>query len=1414
MKKALKVILVFLLSVILLIGGLIGLLHLKSVQTYIIGKVAEKISEEFNIDVHIGQFYYEPLSDLTIDEIYISDQQKDTLAYFEQIYLNFELLKLEENLLEIELLTIKRPYLNLYTLSDDKLNCQFLLDVLKRDSGDFPLKVSINQLFLEQTRIRYNEILVDQLDLALTMPMMSKDSVDYYVNSLHLRAQTSKINATFEADIHGKLDSIYAENMVLTYKHNPIFKGNLAVFHPTSLDSLFINAHCNYLYCDSMIVMNALSDLNLKRIQLPSPIINLQSIEYTGDIKGNLGNLQLNGSFKTPLGSMSVDGNMKTDKTLQNFDIHGKFSTQQFQLGQMLDQKHLGKITFDAQIDATIDNAKLTSGEAQTKIHSIDYLGYCYNNVTLNGKWRSNEISGNLSIYDENIKVKVKGLADWDDKDTRFDFKIQVDDIAPYALHLTQKNPDFRFGATTYINFYTSGSKDLMFENMNGYVIFDSIRLKNKDNQYLIRQIKMLADSETNTDRPSHRLRIQSELITSSIYGHFSYKTLPTAIHHLVYEHLPYFVDKPSKPYPENTQVDFYAYPRNIDELNTVLDLNFGIPSLPTIKGHIYGRDFVLNASIPELEAKNFRFEDITLAVDNADNHLNVSLYAITHLPQHNPTVAKLGDISTTLNLSAANDSLDIDILLGNTDLVRNGGKISISSKIDNYLDKPKFDIQIKPTNFTLNDSIWSISPAQITYTHALKSIDIDNLTLNTDYQSITSSGRISTERNDSLNVQLNNINIDYLLSYTDANKVISIQGPVTGSATLYSVLSEMMLNAKATMPNGGINGIYLGDVTAEAHWDKTSKAIMIDGNVVDSTNHLVADITGEVVPSKKLWILDIDCDSIDIGFIDRWTNGIISNPSGRAFGKVRVRGENRQVNVTGSALAKNAQVTVPQIGVTYKFNDSIHLDSTSIRFPNIDVYDQYNNHGTFKGHVYHNNFMNIRYDLYAKANKMLVMDLPADQQSFFYGKVYGSGDVHIHGDEEDCYIDVNARTEANTKFYLNVYSASKATKSNFIDFVQPDTTTYGLLNLLSHTPSTNNSTQESRLKLTMAGEVTPQAEINLILEGDDVIKGKGEGNLKLTYEYPSENVQMQGSYMLHSGLFSFSLGNIIRRNFTIREGSKITWESDPMSPTVDITGHYHTTASLRDLFGSESAQIATNRTSVPVNCVLHMTDQLFNPVLSFAIELPQSDESVQSQVKSMINTDEMLMRQMIYLLVFNRFYTPDYLQNSNNVGLNETYSLLSSTVTGQINSWLSKLTDVFTMGFNFRTDGEGETASQEYEANFQINPINQLIINGNFGYRYNDLSNRPFFGDLDVEYLLTDNGKLRIKAYTHTVDKYSLRQANMVQGVGLVFKHDFNWKKNKHKKKKNAVSDSSQEDSDTTSDNNNNNTIEETYAD
>ena len=223
------------------------------------------------------------------------------------------------------------------------------------------------------------------------------------------------------------------------------------------------------------------------------------------------------------------------------------------------------------------------------------------------------------------------------------------------------------------------------------------------------------------------------------------------------------------------------------------------------------------------------------------------------------------------------------------------------------------------------------------------------------------------------------------------------------------------------------------------------------------------------------------------------------------------------------------------------------------------------------------------------------------------------------------------------------------------------------------------------------------------------------------------------------------------------------------------MTAKYRVTANLKDLFGDDVSQVATTRTNIPVLTCLHLTGPLKSPILSFSLEMPTSDQNVQQQIRQVINTDEMLMRQVIYLLVFGRFFTPDYMNKAQYASsINSTYSLLSSTVTSQINTWLSKLTNVLTLGVAIRSDGEGSNSTQEYEAQFQLQPVDRLIINGNVGYRYNDVSNQPFFGDLDVELLLTEDGQWRLKGYTHTVDKYTLRQATTIQGVGILWKKDF----------------------------------------
>ncbi len=47
--------------------------------------------------------------------------------------------------------------------------------------------------------------------------------------------------------------------------------------------------------------------------------------------------------------------------------------------------------------------------------------------------------------------------------------------------------------------------------------------------------------------------------------------------------------------------------------------------------------------------------------------------------------------------------------------------------------------------------------------------------------------------------------------------------------------------------------------------------------------------------------------------------------------------------------------------------------------------------------------------------------------------------------------------------------------------------------------------------------------------------------------------------------------------------------------------------------------------------------------------------------------------------------------------------------------------------------------------------------------------------GDFDIEYLLSRNGNLRLKAYNHFNDQnYYLRQALTTQGLGVVYRRDF----------------------------------------
>ncbi len=304
--------------------------------------------------------------------------------------------------------------------------------------------------------------------------------------------------------------------------------------------------------------------------------------------------------------------------------------------------------------------------------------------------------------------------------------------------------------------------------------------------------------------------------------------------------------------------------------------------------------------------------------------------------------------------------------------------------------------------------------------------------------------------------------------------------------------------------------------------------------------------------------------------------------------------------------------------------------------------------------------------------------------------------------------------------------------------------------------------------------DVTPQAQVNLIMDpvSGDRIRAYGHGNMRMVYNSADEDLRMNGTYTVERGNYNFTLQDIIIKDFTIKDGSSITFHGDPYAAELDIKATYAVNANLSDLDESFLADKDLNRTNVPVHALLMVTGDMRQPDISFDLEFPTLTQDTYRKVRSIVSTEEMMNRQIIYLLALNRFYTPDYMTATKG---NELVSVASSTISSQLSSMLGQLSDNWNIAPNFRSD-RGDFSDVEVDVALSSHLLNnRLLLNGNFGYRDKSLNNNSFIGDFDIEYLLNRSGSIRLKAYNRYNDQnFYVKSALTTQGVGVVFKRDF----------------------------------------
>lgn len=1369
-----------LLFVILGSGAMVFvLLRSSRVQTAAVGLFSEQLSRGLNAEVHIDHVSFHFLNRLQLDGLYIGDQQGDTLLWIPRTDVRFNPFALKNDYLNFPLVRVSQPYLNIKQNRTGS-NIDFLVRAFRSDTArqemDMPLQ--LDQVSVEQARIRYRhmddgyDMVVCPLDLQLSLPWIAKDSMQAFLDGLTLQAHVSHLNTDIAGAFHGSPDTLFADRLQLHYRQERLFLGQATIVRPLEPDSMQVSAHCQDLMVNRRLLQDLVADLTRQPVRLPEQLASLGDIHYRGWLHGRLDSLTLHGAFLTRLGTVTTECRVSTQTSLDSLRFAGKVGIKRFHVGKMVGNPQLGTLTLSSELNLLYRKDTPLEGQGHIHVDALTFRQYTYRNLRLTGRLHRQGLHGKLVSHDPNLDFALSGKSNLN-SDTPFaDLKLDLRHLRLSELQLAPKLKGQDMQLRAHLNASSSGNPATIFDHLNGELQIDSLLFIREGQSLLMQSLHLSVHNQTG----ENSVQLQSDFANAGINGAYHWSTLPATLRRFAFSLFPSLIEQAPEP-GHKDDLDFYCYLQNADSLlHVILQSDIDLPERQILKGYIHRseRRQAMQWYIPAVVSRKTELRDITLNALQQDEAASMGLSMLIHPIPSDSVRIHLKDIDFGLFAEAGQDSVLTTCRFGGTKDSVHRSELLTKTHLTRYADYPFVSTHIIPSSFYLRDTLWSVNDSYIEYAAADTTLTVSGFRLQSPSQHIFANGTASTRMTDSIRVELQQVNLNYLLRNFKLERAISADGAITGWATLYSLFSNPMLEANVHMDQGYLNYTLLGTVDAKARLDHDNHQILIDA-VARQDERTVVDLQGRVVPQDKYWELYMQLDSADMNLINYWTNRILNNITGRASGNLHVFGRRLNTWVTGRLLGTNASLTVPITGVRYTFTDSVLLDTTAIRFPNIRFHDGQGHHGVLNGEVTHDRFQDFAYDLNMRVSDMKVVQLPYDPQSMFYGTVYATGNVHLFGDEvTGTHIDIDAQSRGKTDFYLNTGTASEATDNSFITFVQPTEEVEEAPVPVTTRHSHRRTENPVYMNLNMS--ISPGSTIHLRFDprtGDGIV-GQGEGDLRLRYDSPTATAQLYGTYTLQQGEFSYSIGNLIRRDFSINEGSTVTWSGNPMTPVLSVAAKYSLTASLRDLFGSEASQLATNRSSVPVECMVFLSDRLTNPTLRFGIELPQSDESVASQVKSVINTDEMLMRQIIYLLVFNRFFTPEYLQNTA-LGTNETYSLISSTITGQINSWLSRLTDMVTIGFNFRTDGEGATASQEYETRFRLQPINRLTINGNVGYRYNDLSNRPFFGDVDIEYQLTEDGKLRIKGFTHTVDKYSLKQANTVQGVGLIFRHDFN---------------------------------------
>ena len=1249
--------------------------------------------------------------------------------------------------------------------------------VLHNLSGSF----QVGSRFLKAKDLK---IITDHSDLSLSFDFLYDEWNDYndFLDSVAIRANFNpsfidiqdigyfapdlammKDRIGIEGTVRGTVSNFKARNLKLMFGQNTQFSGNLNALGLPNLEETFVDMNIKKLVTSYSDLQSFLLPGDTRQLSLPSFLKNAGVVNLSGKFTGFYNDFVANATLNTSLGKISTDLSLIRQAHSKIIGYKGRLNAQALNLGVIMDNPTLlGKITFQADVNGMGFNLNNADLKMNLRVDSAEINKYTYQNFGLSGILKEKQFSGDFHVDDPNVHLDFRGLIDMMDTIPAFDFSATVAHASLYRLNLLNRDSITDLSAKIMAKI-----KGNTLDNLDGFLRIDSMNYSEGDKVISMDHLSLLTRQDTASGKSYH---LQSDYSDIDITGAFSFSELIPSLNTFIQNYLASFNLNDTlfaeQSAMNDQNVSYRIKFKQSDEVTRMFLPFLRISPNSEIFGSYNDADgmLVIKGKSDSVFINNFEVENWYLDAETKRSNLSIST----------------GASSIYLIKATKKDSLEVrldSVLLisdiRNDSIVYNlswsgRSKPSVVGGFVSFFNDSEIELKINDFDVFLAEKYWNIDLANKVVIDS-STIDISKLTFQSGDQFLKLNGKLSKDLSDTLKIEFNKIDISKIDQLIGTN-VLDIDGILHGNVRLTNVYNNLTVLSDIRVNKFKFNKELLGDASFNIGFDSEASRfnilsqILYTGNV--GTNipfllqgHFILD------PRNPTFDFDLTLKNLNLKMFGPFVNDFMSGVNGLASGHAKIRGTLAKPLVTGELQMMRTEFKINYLNVPYSFADAVIIDTNAFIFKNITLFDSLGHKSILNGRITHKYFSDLALDLHVDMDDFSAFSNTKAQNSIFYGKARASGQVSVTGPVNNIAISVKATNGGKTHITIPIDLTQSVGQSDYIIFVDPAADS---LDLKPEKPVINNT----GISLDLALRVNDNAEIEVYFPGQlGNLKASGTGNLLMTMT-PKTPFTLSGTYSLSKGFFLFQLKNYLRLPMSLIEGSSIRWTGDPVDADVSINAVYKTKAPLKGLTTEPSLE----GVRIPVECFIRLRGKLMNPEISFAMNLPNAEESIKSVVYTAIDTNNAVVMadQTIYLLVLNQF--KPVVGTSTNMDMSGT---AISLVTNQLNSLISQISSSVSVNMNYKPGTS--TTSQEFDVGISTQLFDdRLLIDGTFGMNSASASSTAqqtstIVGDINIEYILTKNRRWRVRAFNRTNTTSVLyNNAPYTQGVGLKYQRDF----------------------------------------